>query len=372
MAATYVESVEGVARIAGERAAATDAGAFPIEVVEAMARSGLLGLVSDRDVGGSGADLAAAATVVEQLSRECASSAMVACMHYCATVVVEAHGSKALRSEIAQSRHLTTLAFSEAGSRSHFWAPVGVAELDGERVHLDGRKSWVTSATHADSYVWSSKPLSGSGASTLWLVPRTTPGIHVAEESFDGLGLRGNDSRPVRAERALVPRDAMLGTDGSGFDLMMGVVLPWFSVLASAVNVGLMESAVRRTAAHVQAAQLQHLGSTIADLPTVRAYIARMRIHTDQSRALLQDTIAALGARREDASLRVLECKASSGELVTQVADLAMRVCGGAAFRKEAGIERVFRDARASIVMAPTTDLLYDLIGKAVCGQPLF
>ena len=52
--------------------------------------------------------------------------------------------------------------------------------------------------------------------------------------------------------------------------------------------------------------------------------------------------------------------------------DLAMRVCGGAAFRKEVGVERIFRDARAAGVMAPTTDILYDFIGKAVCGMPLF
>jgi alkylation response protein AidB-like acyl-CoA dehydrogenase len=67
-----------------------------------------------------------------------------------------------------------------------------------------------------------------------------------------------------------------------------------------------------------------------------------------------------------------LEVKASSGEAATQVTDLAMRVCGGAAFRREVGVERRFRDARAATIMAPTTDVLYDFIGKAVTGLPLF
>jgi alkylation response protein AidB-like acyl-CoA dehydrogenase len=49
-----------------------------------------------------------------------------------------------------------------------------------------------------------------------------------------------------------------------------------------------------------------------------------------------------------------------------------MRVCGGAAFRKDLAVERNFRDAHAAGVMGPTTDVLYDFIGKAVCGQPLF
>ena len=70
--------------------------------------------------------------------------------------------------------------------------------------------------------------------------------------------------------------------------------------------------------------------------------------------------------------LRVLEVKAACGRDRAEVTDTAMRVCGGAAFRKEVGVERLFRDARAASVMAPTSDVLYDFIGKAVLGMPLF
>jgi alkylation response protein AidB-like acyl-CoA dehydrogenase len=97
-----------------------------------------------------------------------------------------------------------------------------------------------------------------------------------------------------------------------------------------------------------------------------------MRIKTDMCRALLSDTLASLECGREDAMLRVLEVKAAAGEASTEITDLAMRVCGGAAFRKEVGVERNFRDARAATVMSPTTDALYDFIGKALCGIPLF
>ncbi len=64
--------------------------------------------------------------------------------------------------------------------------------------------------------------------------------------------------------------------------------------------------------------------------------------------------------------LRVLEVKAAAGEAAIDVTDLAMQVCGGAAFRKELGVERRFRDARAARVMAPTTDALHDFIGRAL------
>lgn len=344
---------------------------FPRETISALGKAGLLGLVSAASVGGQGKGLREAADVVSRIAQACPSTAMIVCMHYCATAVVEAFGNESVRRAIAQGRHLSTLAFSEAESRSHFWAPVGTARAEGDAVTLDARKSWVTSAFEADSYVWSSKPLAAEGASTLWLVDAKLAGLSQPGQ-FDGLGLRGNASTPITAQGVRVKAADRLGEDGKGFDTMMGVVLPWFVSLSAACSVGIMDGAIARAAAHAGGTKHQHLGSSLADLPTIRAYLARARIKADMSRALLDDTIAAIGAGRADTMLRVLEVKAGAAEHALEVTDIAMRVCGGAAFRKEAGIERLFRDARASSVMAPTSDVLYDFIGKAVTGQPLF
>jgi alkylation response protein AidB-like acyl-CoA dehydrogenase len=143
-------------------------------------------------------------------------------------------------------------------------------------------------------------------------------------------------------------------------------------VLNAACSVGLMEAAVQRTAQHASGARYAHVDSTLADLPTIRSYIARMRIATDMTRTLLDDTVSALESGRGDAMLRVLSCKAAAGESATDVLETAMRVCCGAAYRKDLAVERYFRDAHAAGVMGPTTDVLYDFIGKAVCGMDLF
>jgi len=346
--------------------------AFPESGVNALAAAGLLGAVSAPEVGGLGLGFRGAATVVGRLAQDCGSTAMVVCMHYCGTAVLEALGSRDVRQAAARGAHLSTLAFSEAGSRSHFWAPVGTAMREGHEVSLTAQKSWVTSASRATAYVWSSQPLeAGAGRSTLWLVPSGTSGIQV-QGPFDGLGLRGNDSSPVSADGVRVPESAMLGEDGKGFDIMMSAVLPMFNVLNAACSIGIMESAVQRTAQHASAARYAHIGSALADLPTIRNYIARMRVKTDLARTLLGDTILALEDGRADTMLRVLSCKAAAGEAAIDVVETAMRVCGGAAFRKDLAVERNFRDAHAAGVMGPTTDVLYDFIGKAVCGQPLF
>jgi alkylation response protein AidB-like acyl-CoA dehydrogenase len=370
----FVSTLEQICTdVVGPDAATVDRhGAFPERGVKALAAAGLLGAVSATEVGGLGLGFRGAATIVGRLAQECGSTAMVACMHFCGTSVLEALGSREVRQAAASGAHLSTLAFSEAGSRSHFWAPVSTATAESGHISLNARKSWVTSASKATAYIWSSQPLqSGAGLSTLWLVPSRTSGIQV-QGSFDGLGLRGNDSSPVSGDGVRVPESARLGEDGKGFDIMMSAVLPMFNVLNAACSIGIMESAVQRTAQHASGVRYAHLGSALADLPTIRNYIARMRVKTDMARTLLGDTILALESGRADAMLRVLSCKAAAGEASIEVVETAMRVCGGAAFRKDLALERYFRDAHAAGVMGPTTDVLYDFIGKAVCGQPLF
>src|SRR6266496_3481575 len=120
---SYLDRLEKIAvEVIRPAAAEIDQnGAFPRAAMDALSKSGLLGLISAKEVGGAGQGLRAAALVVERVAQECASTAMVLCMHYAGTAVIEAHGPLSVRQAIAGGKHITTLAFSEKGSRSHFW-----------------------------------------------------------------------------------------------------------------------------------------------------------------------------------------------------------------------------------------------------------
>ena len=370
---SYVQELNSIiGDIISPSARSTDKTAtFPRANITALGQAGILGLISSKEVGGMGLGLREAAAVVEAISKVCPSTAMIVTMHYCATAVLEKLGSETLRREIAAGKHLSTLAWSEQGSRSHFWAPLGTAKRDGNGFLLSGKKTMVTSAKEADSYIWSSKPVEKEGASSLWLVEKNNPGLNVPNP-FDGLGLRGNASAPMSAENMKVSASAMLGADGSGFDVMIGVVLPVFNILNASYALGLSESVLSSSIAHVTGSNFEHLSSPLASLPTVRAYLSRARIQTDMIRTLRDDTLTAIQENRPDAMLRVMEIKAAASEVALEVTDTAMRVCAGAAFRKDVDIERFFRDARAAHIMAPTSDVLYDFIGKAICNMPVF
>jgi alkylation response protein AidB-like acyl-CoA dehydrogenase len=356
--------------IAPNAAEVDRSGTFPRTNIDALAKVGLLGLASSADVGGRGLGMRAAAEVIEKLAGTCGSTAMVLLMHYSATAVLEANASEEIRRAVAADEHLSTLAFSEVGSRSHFWVPLSTAAGENGEVRLDARKSWATAAGEADSYVWSSRPLAGDGPMTLWFVPRDTAGLNVAGP-FDGVGLRGNSSKPITATDVRISRDAMLGADGAGLDIALAQALPWFLVLSASFSLGLMDALLALAATHLTKSRLTHLDQTLAEQPVQRAQYARLRIRADSVRAFIKDTLDAIETGREDATLRVLEVKALAAEAASDVADGVMRLCGGTAFRKELGAERLFRDSLAARVMSPTTDGLYDFVGRATLGLPL-
>jgi alkylation response protein AidB-like acyl-CoA dehydrogenase len=355
-------------------------GRFPSEAVDALRDAGLLGLAVPQAFGGAGYGPGGAARVIEQVAAACSSTGMVYTMHVAATATLAAgtpvddDGPKAdaLRA-IGRGEQLSTLAYSERGTRSHFWAQASRARREDGGVVVDADKSWVTSANHADAYVLavgaagSDDPL----VTDLYLVERTTPGIEPIG-SFDGLGLRGNDSTPVRLRGVAIPDERRLGEPGSGFGQMLASTLPWFVLGSAACCVGLAETALGLALRHAATASFSHLGSSLRDLPTIRQRLAIGQVRLMETRALLEQTARLVEAGAPEAQLAVLAIKASAAEMAIAVTDGAMRVCGGAAFSRQLPLDRPFRDARAAAVMAPTTDVLRELIGRATTGLELF
>ncbi|HXH11930.1 MAG TPA: acyl-CoA dehydrogenase family protein [Alphaproteobacteria bacterium] len=364
--------------VLAQHAAEVDAQArYPSEGMTALAHGGFYGLCLDVQVGGQGQGPATFAAVVEELARHCASTAMVYIMHVTAAKVIEGSTTFARRAEVLRSiaagNHLTTLAFSEQGSRSQFWAPVSRLAAQGQGYQTQAVKSWVTAAHYADSYVASAQaPRAESPLqSTLYWLARTQDGVQPMGH-FNGLGLRGNDSAPVELHAVAIADDHLLTIHGQGLDCMLQVALPWFSVGTAAMAHGLCLAAVEATAAHLQGTGFSHSGVQLRDLPNLRMRLAEMSVATEQSRAMLGHTLREMAAPDAATPLWVLRTRMAALQTALQVTDLAMKACGGAAFSRHLSIERCFRDARAGWVMAPTVDHLADFLGKAMTGLPLF
>ena len=371
-----VNRARAIARqtLAAHAADVDEQGRFPAESLQALAAAGFYGLIIPAEHGGMGQSLRVLGAVVDELAQQCASTAMIYMMH-CAGVscyLAEPQKFAELLPQCSRGEHLSTLAFSERGSRSQFWAPVSKAVAVGpDQVRLSAEKSWVTSAGHADGIVASAGSSNGVGAS-VFLVRKDDSGLTISG-GWNGLGMRGNQSNPMAFDNVpLSLSERLIGTDGQGAAIMLGSALPVFLVCQAAIGVGIAECAYAAAQQHVTSTGFQHTGTRLMDLPNLRSNLAQMRLEIDQARAYLSVTLDKMESGAADAMPHVLAIKASSGEAAVFVCDLAMRTCGGAAFSKHVPLERAFRDSRAAIVMAPTTDHLREFVGRLLVGLPLF
>jgi alkylation response protein AidB-like acyl-CoA dehydrogenase len=365
-----------------ERAGRVDReGGFARESIAELAAAGALGLAVPEPFGGAGAGAVDVAEAVEHVAAACASTGMVLVMHVVAVQTLaagiaesEPEGPKhEALAAAARGSHLSTLAYSERGSRGHFWAQVSRARAVDGGVVIDADKSFATSAGEADSYVLAcGAPGSDDPLTTeLYLVPGDAAGLEMAAP-FDGLGLRANASAPLRLRGLRVGTERRLGGPGGGFGLMMQATLPWFVLGSAACSVGIAGAALAAAIDHATGARLEHMDSSLAEIPGVRARLAEAKIRHAQARAYLYAVAREIEGAAPDAMVGVLALKAAAAEMAVEVTDLCLRVGGGAAYAKHGPLERHFRDARAASVMAPTTELLEDFLGKALCGQELF
>ena len=351
---------------------------FPRDNIEALGRAGMLGLMVPREYGGAGSGIPEMSRALEQMARACPSTAMVMLMHYAGVAVVAAKGSTRMKENVlpavSRGEHLSTLAFSEAGSGGHFYMPVSQVSKNGRGPTLNARKSFVTSAGEADSYIVSTRSLNASIPTEvdLYFVVRDTPGLKVAGR-FEGLGLAGNASAAMSLEQVPVEESSRLGEEGTGFQTMLEVVLPHFQIGVASISLGIAASAFEKATAHVSSRKYEHAGgAALAAISRVQFLEAEMALELRSARAYLQETIRRVVTADPEATLDVLGVKARAAEASLAVAARAMTLGGGAAFGRRGGLERIFRDAQAASIMAPTTDVLKEFLGKACLGLPLF
>lgn len=350
---------------------------WPAEVMRALGDAGLLGLNVPEAQGGLGEGLSGLVAVSETLAAESASSAMCFAMHCVGTAVIAAKATdwqkQAYLEPIARGAHVTTLALSEPGTGAHFYLPETKIQAEGDTFRLDGTKSFVTNGGHADSYVVSTRAAAdaaGDGAFSCVLVDEGTPGLEWSEP-WAGLGMRGNSSRSARLEGARVPRRSLLGNEGDQLWYVFEVVAPYFLMAMAGTYVGVAQAALDTAREHLGTRRFSHSGELLGSEPVLAHRLGEMYIEVERTRRMVHSAAQRADAGEPGALVAVLGCKAAAGDTAVGVANEAMTLCGGMAYRDNSRLARILRDARAAHVMAPTTDILKTWTGRALLNLPL-
>lgn len=346
---------------------------FPVDSFEAIKKEKLTGLVVPKEFGGMGLGLEEHTQTVLAFGSSCATTALCYMMHNVATMCIVAFGSDEMKKEylpkIANGELLLALAFSETGTGTHFYNPEITVSKDGDKLVMNGRKSFVTSALYADFYLILSNSFDAEGLDS-WLVAKDAEGVLFEETKWDGLGMRGNASMPMVIENVDVDIANRVGPAGSGAEQVFNVVAPFFVIGLGAVYTGVALNACNTIIEYSMERKYSD-ESALCNIPTVQNHIAEIFTKATSAKHF---TLAAAksGANGDaDALAQIISARLNASDMAVEVCNKAMKIGGGTAYAKRITIERLLRDAYAAQVMAPSTDVLSIWLGKALTNQPI-
>lgn len=350
---------------------------WPAEGMRALAQAGLMGLHIPGRLGGHDQGMLALSIITEELGRACASTAMCFGMHSIAAKVLAAKATpdqeeRFLR-PIAEGRHITSLALSEPGTGAHFFLPRATFEASDDSYVLNGEKSFVTNGGHADSYVVSAIPPGGEldpGAFTCFAVEADTSGLDW-RPPWNGVGMRGNSSRPLSINAARVPKDNLLGAQGDQIWFVFEVIAPYFLTAMAGVYLGVARAALEGAIEHLKERRHSHTGEALSDVPVLWHEIAEAWTDVEATRQLVRHAARLGDAGAEGAPRALFAAKARVAKTVNTVTETAMVLMGGRGYAENGLIARLHRDARAANVMSPTTHLLQSWLGRSLLDLPL-
>jgi alkylation response protein AidB-like acyl-CoA dehydrogenase len=336
-----------------------------------------MGLHVPERLGGHGQGLLALALITEAVGKVCPSSAMCYGMHCVGTAVIAAkptrHQEEHYLRAIAAGDHVTTLSLSEPGTGVHFYLPTTRLLREGGEFVIEGSKQFVTNGGHADSYVittLASTAGTDTGEFSCVLMDAGAAGIDW-QEPWQGFGMRGNSSRGLKLNGVRVPAENLLGEEGDQSWYVFEVVAPYFLLAMAGTYLGIAQAALDYTLHHMRTRGYQHSGETLAQVPVLQHRLAEMWTAVEKTRLLIYRAAQLGDLGDPDALVAILAAKADVADTSVWVVNEAMTLCGGIAYRENDQLTRMLRDARASHVMSPTTDILKTWTGRALLGLPL-
>ncbi|MBV5320668.1 MAG: acyl-CoA/acyl-ACP dehydrogenase [Sulfuricurvum sp.] len=348
-------------------------GVFPKEAYTALKKEGYTGLLVPKEYGGASGSIVDHVETCMALGSVCATTALCYMMHNVATMSIVAFGTSEQKEfylpKIASGELALALAFSETGTGTHFYNPEIKAVKTENGYLLNGKKSFVTSAHHADYYLVLAANPEGEGLS-VFATPNTMEGMRHDDSAWDGLGMRGNASVPVYYENVAISDDHLVGAHGDGVGIVFNVVAPFFILGLASVYTGL-SLAASGCAIEYASSRAYTDGSTLSQIETVQLHIAALFSSASASKALTLNAAQAALEGRSDALALIISARLEASTNAVDVCSRAMKVGGGHAYSKRLPLERYLRDAYAAAVMAPSTDVLSVWLGKALTGQQI-
>jgi butyryl-CoA dehydrogenase len=334
-------------------------GAMPQELIQKLAENGLLGSYIPEEYGGAGMDYLSYAIIVEELSRNCASTGVFVSAHTSLCVwPILAFGNEEQKKKylprLASGEAIGCFCLSEPNAGTDAGSLKTFAEDKGDYYELNGVKNWITNGKEADIaivFAKTSKTDNYKGISA-FIVETNSEGFSIIKEE-EKLGIKGSSTCQLAFDKVRVPKENLLGPYEKGFRVGMAT-LDGGRIGIAAQALGIAEGAFRYSRKY--ATERVQFGAPISNLQAIQFKIADMSTQIAASRLLIYHA-SQLKDKNLPYSKESAHAKLMAAETAMWVTTQAIQVLGGNGYTKEYPVERFFRDAKITEIYEGTSEV---------------
>ena len=346
-------------------------GEFPADNIRTLGENGLMGIEVPAEYGGAGMDpVSYVLAMIEIAAGDAAHSTIMSVNNSLFCNGILTHGTEEQKQKyvraIAEGREVGAFALTEpqSGSDATAMRCRAVRRDDGAFV-INGKKSWITSGPVARYLVLfaMSDPDKGARGITAFLIDADKPGFHRGKTE-PKLGIRASATCEIEFTDYVVEPGDVLGQEGHGFKIAMGVLdAGRIGIASQAIGIG--RAAYEATLAYVR--ERKAFGQPIGAFQMTQAKIADMKCKLDAA-TLLTLRAAWLKGQGERFTNEAAIAKLTASEAAMWIAHQAVQIHAGMGYSKEMPIERYFRDAKITEIYEGTSEIQRLVIARHETG----
>ena len=332
---------------------------FPLETVEKMAKTGLMGIPVPVKYGGAGGTNLMYGMAVEELSRVCGTTGVVLSAHtsLCCAPIME-NGTEEQKMKylprLASGEWIGALGLTEPNAGTDAAMQQTTAVLDGDQYVLNGNKIFITNAVYAHVYVifaMTDKSLGNKGISA-FIVEKGTPGFSIGKKEKK-MGIRGSATTELVFEDCRIPKENLLGQQGKGFAIAMKT-LDGGRVGIAAQALGIAQGAMDETIKYTK--ERKQFGRSISQFQNTQFQMADMETKVQAARLLVRSA----HWKKDNGmpySVDAAMAKLFAAETAMEVTTKAVQLHGGYGYTREYPVERMMRDAKITEIYEGTSEV---------------
>jgi alkylation response protein AidB-like acyl-CoA dehydrogenase len=336
-----------------------------------MAELGFMGMMVPEEYGGAGMDAVSYVIALEEIAAVDASAAVIMSVNNSlVSQLIQNFGNEDQKAQflpdIANAKTLGAFSLSEPQSGSDAGNLRTFAERENSHYVLNGTKNWVTNGISSGVVIVmavTEKNVGSKGISA-FIVKKGLEGFSMGKKE-DKLGIRGSDTCEIYFDNCKVPADCLIGNEGDGFKIALGV-LDGGRIGIATQALGIARSALEKSV--VYAKERKQFKKPIAEFGAIQSKLATMATNIEASRLLILQA-ARLKDEHKPYSKEAAMAKVFASKTAMDASTDCVQIFGGYGYMREYGVERLMRDAKITQIYEGTSEIQELVIARSLLKE---